>query len=80
MEVLGPRARARTVLGSREVDLMIRRTYLALDDTWAQRFARYADLQQPFDLETVALFLGPPDLEPAPAASGTVNPETRRTP
>jgi hypothetical protein len=34
---------------------------LALDDEWARRFHRYADLQDRWDEETVALFLGPVD-------------------
>jgi hypothetical protein len=34
---------------------------LVLDDEWARRFDRYADLQARWDEETVALFLGPVD-------------------
>ena len=34
---------------------------LGLDDEWARRFDRYADLQDRWDKETVALFLGPVD-------------------
>ena len=57
--VEGREADAQTLLDSRELDLMIRRNYLALDGTWQDRLERYADLQQRSDLETVALFLAP---------------------
>ena len=52
-------AGAQALFDSRELDLMIRRRDLVLDDTWARRFARYDDLQRRFDLETVALFVAP---------------------
>ena len=57
--VRGQEADAQTLLDSRELDLMIRRNYLALDGAWQRRLERYADLQQRSDLETVALFLAP---------------------
>ena len=52
-------ANPQPLFDSREVDVMIRRHYLALDGTWERRLERYADLQQRADLETVALFLAP---------------------
>jgi hypothetical protein len=47
------------LFATRELDLLIRNRYLALDDAWAQRFTRYADLQQGWDQKTVALFIAP---------------------
>src|SRR5215211_7903852 len=52
-------ANPQPLFDSREVDVMIRRHYLALDGTWERRLERYADLQQRADLETVALFPAP---------------------
>jgi hypothetical protein len=47
------------LMATRELDLMIENRYLALDDTWARRFTRYADLQHEWDQRTVALFVRP---------------------
>ena len=47
------------LFSSRELDVMIRHHFLALDDVWSRRFERYADLQHQWDLQTVALFLAP---------------------
>ncbi|HEY3095239.1 MAG TPA: hypothetical protein VGK05_00220 [Acidimicrobiia bacterium] len=47
------------LFATRELDLMIRHRYVALDDPWAERFTRYADLQQGWDQKTVALFIAP---------------------
>jgi hypothetical protein len=52
-------ADAHALFDSRELELMVQRRDLVLDDTWARRFERYADLQRRFDLETVALFAAP---------------------
>jgi hypothetical protein len=38
---------------------MIREHFLVLDDGWARRFERYADLQHQWDQQTVALFVAP---------------------
>jgi hypothetical protein len=48
-----------TLFTSRELDEMIRERYLVLDDAWAQRFERYADLKREWDQKTVALFVAP---------------------
>lgn len=55
------------LFSTRELAVMIEGGYLALDDTWAKRFDRYADLQHQWDLQTVALFVGPPELAPTRA-------------
>jgi hypothetical protein len=47
------------LFATRELDVMIRGRYLALDDEWRARFTRYADFQQEWDQKTVALFVGP---------------------
>ena len=47
------------LLASREIDVMALDHDLALDATWARRFARYAELHHEWDLRTVALFVGP---------------------
>ena len=47
------------LVATRELDVMIRGGYLKLDDAWAKRFRRYADLQNQWDQKTVALFVGP---------------------
>ena len=46
---------------------MIQARYLVRDGVWAKRFDRYADLQHQWDLKTVALFVGPPELAPTRA-------------
>jgi len=46
-------------VATRELDVMIRGGYLKLDDAWAKRFRRYADLQNHWDQKTVALFVVP---------------------
>jgi hypothetical protein len=50
------------LFASRELDVMIQSRYLVLDDEWTKRLRRYADLQHQWDQETVALFVGPPEL------------------
>lgn len=52
------------LFASRELAVMIQGRYLVLDGVWAKRFTRYADLQHQWDLKTVALFVGPPELAP----------------
>ncbi len=47
------------LFSSRELLLMINLHYLVLDQTWRQRVARYAQLQDEWDRETVALFVKP---------------------
>ena len=47
------------LLASREIDVMAHDHDLALDSTWARRFARYAALHHEWDRRTVALFVGP---------------------
>jgi hypothetical protein len=47
------------LFATRELDVMIRNRYLALDDAQAKSFTRYADLQQGWDQKTVALFIAP---------------------
>jgi hypothetical protein len=47
------------LVASREIDVMAHDHDLALDPTWARRFARYAELHHEWDLRTVALFVGP---------------------
>jgi hypothetical protein len=47
------------LLASREIDLMVRDRYLALDAPWSERFERYAELYHEWDIRTVALFVGP---------------------
>jgi hypothetical protein len=44
---------------SRELDVMVREHFLVLDDVWAKRFERYADLQHEWDQQTVALYVAP---------------------
>ena len=55
------------LISTRELSIMIAARYLALDGVWANRFDRYADLQHQWDLKTVALFVGPPELAPTRA-------------
>jgi hypothetical protein len=50
---------AEMLLASRAVVALVQADLLLLDDTWARRFERYADLQGRSDNETVALFLQP---------------------
>ena len=50
---------SRTLFTSRELDVMIRKHFLVLDDVWSKRLERYADLQHQWDLQTVALFVAP---------------------
>ncbi len=49
------------LLASREVLYTVQEDLLVLDEVWAPRFERYARLQDRFDEQTVALFLGPVD-------------------
>ena len=50
---------AAALLATRELDVMILDRYLTLDDAWAHRFKRYAELQHESDQRTVALFVRP---------------------
>jgi hypothetical protein len=50
---------AAALMATRELDVMIRDRYLALDDVWAHPFRRYAELQHEWDQQTVALFVRP---------------------
>jgi hypothetical protein len=50
----------------RDALLMIRADLLDAPDDWADRLERYADLQETWDAQTVAVFL-----EPISAADGT---------
>ncbi|MGI8797393.1 MAG: hypothetical protein ACR2IR_12570 [Acidimicrobiia bacterium] len=55
----------------RDLEVMVREDLLVLDEAWARRFERYADLQERWDNETAAVFLRqlplpPPAPEPAP--------------
>ncbi|MGI8796881.1 MAG: hypothetical protein ACR2IR_09935 [Acidimicrobiia bacterium] len=52
---------AEALLESRALVTLAEADLLAVDDEWARRFDRYADLQDRWDRETVALFLGPVD-------------------
>jgi hypothetical protein len=49
---------------SRDLAAMVRAGLVVLDDPWARRFERYADLQTRSDDETVALFVRPLGDEP----------------
>ncbi len=50
---------ADALLASRLVVVMVQRDLLVLEPRWAPRFERYAELQDRFDEQTVALFLRP---------------------
>jgi hypothetical protein len=58
----GAGADPQALFTSGEVDLMIRGDLLALEESWTGRFDRYGDLKKRSDQQTVALFLGPPEL------------------
>lgn len=49
------------VIASRELALMLRRDLVVVPPGWAERFARYADLQGRLDYQTIALYLAPLD-------------------
>ena len=55
------------LITTRELVAIVHLHYLLLDPPWTARFARYTDLQQQFDRETVALFVRP--LTPARTTS-----------
>ena len=61
----------------RDLEVMVREDLLVLDEAWARRFERYADLQERWDNETAAVFLRqlplpPPAPEPAPVDGQSV--------
>jgi hypothetical protein len=60
-DAAGEDVSSQALLASREVLFMVQEDLLVLDEIWAPRFERYAQLQDRFDEQTVALFLGPVD-------------------
>jgi len=50
-----------SLLRSLELSRLVRDDLLVLDDAWAARFDRYVSLQEEWDADTVALYLGPLD-------------------
>jgi hypothetical protein len=53
------RADADTLLSSGTLNILVQNRYLELDATWQSRFARFAELEQKWDLETVGVFVAP---------------------
>jgi hypothetical protein len=76
----GAGADPQALFTSGELLMMIRQRLLALEEPWTERFERYADLQRRWNLQTVALFLGPPELAVSPPSSAEVNSASAPTP
>ena len=55
---------APALLASGELVALITQHDLVLDPAWARRFARYAQLQQAWDQQTVAIFVAPVGTQP----------------
>jgi hypothetical protein len=80
LQAQGAGADPQALFTSAEIDMMIRRHLLALEEPWTGRFDRYARLQRRWNLETVALFLGPPELAVSPPSSADVSSASAPTP